>query len=314
MQDHFGQFVRDFKNTALNQIPPGYTVYTEYFFPDEIKNAYPDLDLKFCAWIYLYGNHTYLMSSLASECQPTDLNFKNFLSCFNRSNQNSRHQLLARLFQLGWYNKKYCTKHFPLDVGRLKHLGIDTDLIDRSFLESITTVDFESPVNHKQNFSILSSKIQDCFLHLVSETMSLDSLAPFPTEKFLYAIANRRLWIALAPPNYHKMINQTFGFELYSCFDYKFDSLWDSNDRLEMLLEMLKQFSSMTPKQWQEIYQRQQCQIEYNYQRLASFGFFDRLIELDQFPQHNHPNMNFKVDLPSAMLNRYLEKKLILPN
>lgn len=265
-------------------MPPGYTVYSEYFFPDEVKLAYPDLIFRFSAWLYCYGNHVYKMSELAALTEKSDLDFKNFLCCFNRSENSSRYLLLARLYQCGWYNKKYCTKHFLIDPNQIKDSIADLDSIDSEFLKSIDTFDFVSSQDHDKNFSVLSPMIRDCFLNVVSETISLGSLVSFPTEKFLYAIANRRLWVAVAPPNYHKMINQTFGFELYSCFDYEFDSVWHSQSRLEALLKMLDRFSRMSATQWKEIYDTQQQQIEYNYQRLASFEFFDHLVTKDQAP------------------------------
>lgn len=257
------------------------------------------------------------MSKIATTCSPPDNNFKSFLSCFNRSDKNSRHFLLARLYQLGWYNQKYCTKHFPLDLNQIKNFGIDTKRLDSTFVESANVFDFNNPVDHDKNFSILSPMVRDTFVHLVSETISLDSLEPFPTEKFLYAIANRRLWVALAPPNYHKLINQKFGFELYSCFDYEFDSCWHAPSRLEALLAMLDRFSRMTPSQWQKVYQSQQQQIEYNYQRLASFEFFDHLATQDQMPWPYNIPLRLNNGTVEAAWDRYSnarQKNSVLPN
>jgi hypothetical protein len=60
------------------------------------------------------------MSELAGQTQKPELNFKNFLCCFNRSKNGSRYALLARLYELGWYNEKCCTKHFSMDFDQIK--------------------------------------------------------------------------------------------------------------------------------------------------------------------------------------------------
>jgi hypothetical protein len=309
LKDHFGHFPTNFKNQILNLIPPGYTVYSEYFFPDEVKIAYPEFEFRFSAWLYNYGNHTYNMSELAAQTQKPELNFKNFLCCFNRSKNGSRYALLARLHELGWYNEKCCTKHFSIDFNQIKDSVKNPDAIDPTFLKSVNIFDFVCPLDHDKNFAVLSPIIQDCFLNLVSETISLDTLVPFPTEKFLYAIANRRLWVAVAPPDYHKMINQTFGFELYSCFNYNFDSVWDSRSRLETLLAMLDRFSHMTTEQWQEVYETQQQQIEYNYRHLASFGFFDQLGTKDQAPWPHTAHIGLVKDTAAKDWQRFVGQK-----
>mgnify|MGYP007083429990 CR=1 FL=1 len=282
LQDHFGSFDYRFRNYFLDLIPDGYTVYSEYQFPEEVHRAYPQLQLKFSAWLWLYANRIWPISDTANLLARPSNRRQTFLSAFFRSNQPERHGIMAMLNDRGWFNPDFCSKHFELDPEQLIRLGIEYDQVDPNFATTIVKHDFVSPGDHVHNLQTLSEIIQSSFVHFVVETKAWDTTVCFPTEKFLYAVANRTLWLATAPPNYHKMINQQFGFRLHSCFDYFFDSRWEQRDRLSLLLEQFQQFSKYTPAQWQQIYAAEQDTLEYNYQRLASMEFFDHVVRSDQ--------------------------------
>lgn len=281
LTDHLGGFNDSFRNEVLDDVPPKSTVYTEYLFPDEIKRSYPSLDLRFSAYQFILGNQIYEISKLAESFGSAPLHFPGFVSTFNKANNIGRHWLLAALMKQGWYDPNYCTKHFSLDAESLKLIDIDINELGKA-AKKTSSFDFTGPTDHEHNLKTLSPKIAETFCHIVSETIIHSPIA-FPTEKFLYPIVNKRLWVGFAAPWYHKIINQKFGFELYSCFDYSFDSMWVPHLRLKMLLQNLEKFYSMTEEEKQEVYYDQRREIEYNYNHLKSFDFLKRLTEIDEF-------------------------------
>lgn len=284
LTDHFGQFDNNFKNKVLDQIPPGSTVYTEYLFSDEVKRQYPDLDLRFSAFRFIQGNQIYQLTEMSKKFQFPPIKFPGFLSSFNRSNQAGRHWLLAHIIQNGWYDPQYCTKHFELDPNIVAEIGIDLGTIDPNLVTALHSQLFSDPTDAVQNLGTLSLPISKTFCHIVSETITSNSTAAFPTEKFLYPIACDRLWLAYAPPWYHKMIHQQFGFELYPCFDYAFDSIWEPRTRLQTLIDELKKFSSLTADERLGVYHDCRREIEHNKQHLKRWGFFKQIVRLDEVP------------------------------
>lgn len=305
LTDHFGSFDAHNRNQILDQLPAGSTCYSEYIFPDAVKAAYPNIELKFSALMFLHGNSIFNVSNAAANLEHGPLEFKNFICSFNRSDQKTRHWLLAALNNLGWLNPRYVSKHFELDLQQISLAGMDVDSIDPDFIKKTFIFDFTDPTDHVHNMAALSPLIQDSFVNLVTESM-IDSNVPFPTEKFLYPIANKRLWLAFAPPNYHKMINQVFKLELYPCFDYYFDSIFDPVQRMKAMLGMLEPYSRMSRKEWKDLYIKFQPIIEYNYNQLANFDFFRTIVDLDQRPMHYDDLASFQT---SNDLKYFLECK-----
>lgn len=279
LSDHLGGFDKDFKNDILSQIPGDSTVYSEYILPHKAKKVYSHLNLKFSAWLFLTGNHIYSVSTEAAGIIHKPLDFQNFVCSFNRSNHMGRHLLVAAMFRRGLFNPKYSSKHFILDAETLtKHKLECPDFFNRQ----IVSFDFTRPDDHKHNLQALSPLIQDNFMTIVSEAMATNDGLPFVTEKFLYPVANQRLWLAYAPPGYHALLKNVFRFEPYSCFDYSFDNIEDPALRLKTMLDSIRPFAQMTKSQWMNVYEQQLPIIEKNYKHLASLVFYDLVTDMDE--------------------------------
>jgi hypothetical protein len=124
--------------------------------------------------------------------------------------------------------------------------------------------------DHKQNIYNLESKLTQSFLHIVSETMATSSV-PFVTEKFLYSVVTRGLFLSYAQPGWHEHLEKYYGFKRYTnLFDYEFDLVRNPMKRLVKLMEMISKFNFLTPDEWKDLYQIEQETIEYNYHHYFS--------------------------------------------
>ena len=91
------------------------------------------------------------------------------------------------------------------------------------------------------------------------------------TEKFLYSIVTRGLFLAYAQPEWHQHLEKYYGFKKYTqLFDYRFDSIQNPVERLTELMTMISKFSLLTPHEWHDLYLLEQDTIEYNYDHYFS--------------------------------------------
>jgi hypothetical protein len=134
---------------------------------------------------------------------------------------------------------------------------------------------------HNQNIHNLESKLTESFLHIVSETAAT-SYYPFVTEKFLYSIVTRGLFLAYAQPGWHAHVEKYHGFKRYTkLFDYRFDSIKNPVERLVELITMISKFSHLTPAEWHDLYLIEQDTIEYNYDHYFSNRYLEVLKKHD---------------------------------
>ena len=104
------------------------------------------------------------------------------------------------------------------------------------------------------------------------------SYQPFVTEKFLYSIVTRGLFLSYAQPGWHAHIEKYYGFKLYTkLFDYKFDSITNPVERLVELMTMVGKFSHLTPHEWHDLYLLEQDNIEFNYDHYFSKNYLNEL-------------------------------------
>ena len=109
------------------------------------------------------------------------------------------------------------------------------------------------------------------------------SYVPFVTEKFLYSIVTRGLFLAYAQPGWHDHLEKYYGFKKYTkLFDYRFDTIENPVERLVEMITMISKFSKLSPGDWHDLYQLEQNTIEYNYDHYFSKGYLSCL------QQHNH--------------------------
>jgi hypothetical protein len=111
----------------------------------------------------------------------------------------------------------------------------------------------------------------------VSESWS-HSYQPHITEKFMYSILTRGLFLSYAQPTWHQTIQNVFGYRLYTkIFDYSFDSIENPVERLVALLSMIEKFKMLSTDEWRDLYQMESEAIEFNHQHFMSGDCYKQL-------------------------------------
>jgi hypothetical protein len=279
--DHLGGFTKDFENSILDSLNSKaqnkICVYYDEIIDERVGINYPNLLFKF----YFVSPKGRVFTSLENYNIHPELNFKNFLCSFNGSVHVSRILLVSILEKFGWFNPDYCSKHFQSDSKKISgfvadYVTSDQETIYNKFFS--TSDDFNQTTHffdktnydHAKNIHTLENKLTDSFLHLVSETMAT-TYYPHVTEKFLYSVITRGLYLAYAPPGWHEHVEKYYGFKRYTkLFDYSFDSIQNPIKRLVELMSMISKFSILSSDEWQDLYHLEQDTIEYNYNHYFS--------------------------------------------
>lgn len=279
--DHLGGFDMNLKSPVLDRLAMlsegrPIKVVTEYIVDQRIKDNYPNFNFVFSIELqqgFLGQFDTYNIHPL-----PT---FQNFLCSFNGAPHVSRKLLVSVLKRFDWFEPRYCSKNFAYSVGTLDgHLQdhIDKDQFYRKFFISPDSDEFFNTVftfghqqfDHKKNIHNLETKLTESFLHIVSETLAT-SYYPLVTEKFLYSVVTRGLFLTYAQPGWHDYLEQYYGFKKYTkLFDYRFDSILNPVERLVELMSMISKFSVLDPDDWRDLYEMEYSTIEYNYDHYHS--------------------------------------------
>jgi hypothetical protein len=124
--------------------------------------------------------------------------------------------------------------------------------------------------DHATNIYTLENKITQSFIHLVSETIAT-SYQPFVTEKFLYSVVTRGLFLSYAQPGWHAHVEKYYGFKKYTkLFDYRFDTIQNPVERLVELISMISKFNTLSCHDWHDLYLLEQDTIEHNYNHYFS--------------------------------------------
>ena len=295
--DHMYGFNKDFKNPILERIKDhNITVWSQYIVNDKVRQQYPNLTFKFD--INTPASTCDTFKSLNSFKHIESMKkFQNFVCSFNGANHLSRRFLTAGLHKFGWFNTRYSTKNFSythdeLDGSIMLYVDGDEEkfyrkfLIDpsnesKNFYESIYTLKYhDDRHNHEYNIGLLSNWIDSSFVQVVGETIA-ESYHPFMSEKFLYPIVCKSLWVAYAQPCYYTYLEKYFGFKKYNkIFDYHFDSIENPIIRLVELLSMLSKFEKLSIADWHDLYLLENDTIEYNRDHYYSQQY---LIQLEQY-------------------------------
>jgi hypothetical protein len=199
----------------------------------------------------------------------------------------------------GYFNPNYSSKNFTSSndeiLGHLSSLDLTEDEIELYDKFFKSTDEFNNTIysfGHVRiewetytladNIYNLESKLTQSFVHIVSETMAT-SYYPFVTEKFLYSIVTRGLFVAYAHPGWHTHIEKYYGFKLYDkIFDYSFDSIQNPVKRLIKLIEMISKFSKLSVDDWRDLYfVLEKDTIEYNYNHYFSGNYLEHLKQFD---------------------------------
>lgn len=272
LDDHLLGFDRQGHNQMLSSIESA-EIRTEYILPDWVKQRYPQHTFKFDAELMIRNNH--FINAIESDVEPASLMFDNFLCCFNRSLNAGRQWLVKELFERKLFNSKFCSKGFVIPQQKF-----DAEI--HNFLKLIVMQGTGNSVDVCSNLAELSPLISSSFINLVSETVP-ESYVPFPTEKFLFPVLNKRLWVAYAPPGYHEFLTDVLGFQLYDAFfDYSFDKITDPKQRLTTMLDEIEPYSKLSDRAWNSIYKALESTIEHNYHWAKTGQFINRLRSLNE--------------------------------
>ena len=285
--DHLGGFDPNFKNLVLDNLVNNNCpnpIYLQYVITPELKNQYNSININFSAKLQTGIN---FIHHSKYTIHPK-LNYKNFICSFNGSPHVSRKLLVAILEKFKWFTPDYCSKNFSYisDVvdGHLSdYLSQEQHKIYNKFFYN--SEEFNKTIytfghvrfNHATNIYNLENKLTQSFLHIVSETMAT-SYVPFVTEKFLYSVVTRGLFLAYAQPGWHDHVEKYYGFKKYTkLFDYRFDGIQNPVERLVELMTMISKFSKLSSHDWHDLYLIEQDTIEYNYDHYFSKDYLKHL-------------------------------------
>ena len=273
-------FLEHLNSIAVNQP----SVIIGHIATDKIKNCYPNLDFYLSD---LYSEQVFPM--FKDYINPPAINYKNFICSFNGSDHISRRLLTAILQKFKWFNTDYCTKNFVFSLDSLdgqieEYVGDQIEFYRNFFISKDSLLFFQSinsfghvRFDHNNNIYNLQQKLTESFIHVVSETLGT-SYWPMITEKFLYSVVTKGLFVTYGPPGWHTLTEQYLGFKQYKkLFDYTFDQVNNPVLRLIELMSMLSKFSMLTVSEWQDLYRIEQDTIDYNYDHYHSGRYLENL-------------------------------------
>jgi hypothetical protein len=291
IQDHITGHQPDMTNAVLDHL--NNTAYKQNkkllinyhsVLDHTVTSLYPNLQINFDA---NFQSRINFSAFIDYNIHP-EINFNNFLCSFNGSPHVSRKLLVSIIKKLGWFNPTYCSKNFQFDSNIIDGHLQDFLAKDRHRFYSkffLTSNEFGQQTNsfghmrfdHKDNIYNLENKLTESFLHIVSETMAT-SYYPFVTEKFLYSIVTRGLFLAYAQPGWHAHVEKYYGFKRYTkLFDYRFDTIQNPVERLVELMTTISKFSVLSLDDWKDLYLLEQDTIEYNYDHYFSNNYLTKL-------------------------------------
>lgn len=293
IHDHNGGFDCNFHNPNLMHIDQlaleknvRYKIWWHEFLEKSITSRYPRID--FCLDIR-EQEHFHFRHFKNYNCHPV-VDHDHFICSFNGSAHVSRKLLTSALGRFGWFDPETCSKNFAYSIDILD--GHLTDFLDEDlhriyrkfFLDHHSQSFFEKTYSfghvrydHENNIYNLEDKITRSFLHIVSESLAT-SYYPYVSEKFLYSVVTRGLFLAYAQPGWHDHLEQFYGFKKYSrLFDYRFDTIQNPVLRLIELMSMLAKFSVLSLDDWRDLYELEIDVIEYNYDHYFSGNYIKHL-------------------------------------
>lgn len=293
LSDHLGGFDQTGFNSILSALDHHRcSVAIQYILPQHIKDLYPNLSISFKHNDIISP----IMESLADVKLPSlDKYFDNFVCSFNGSSHVSRQFLTAALQKLNWFDYNYSSKNFGYTIDQLdgniaKYCSTEQERLYRKFIISASANDFYNTtvgfkytrLGHQHNLRMIADKILGSFVQIVSETIGT-SYSPFVTEKLLYPIVCKTLWVGYAQPGYHSYLEQYYGFKKYNkIFNYDFDNILNPVVRLVELLSMLMRFERLSKHDWHDLYLIELDTINYNYDWYYSKNYLTKISEAER--------------------------------
>lgn len=291
IMDHLGGWDINLRNDYLQSLDQQaksqgriFNITYHQIVPDCTKYQYKNLKIQFSPSYQKLMNFNHFTRY---KIHP-ELTFENFVCSFNGTSHVSRRLLTSVLKKFNWFDTVYCSKNFSFTPntidGHLSDFLPDNQqriykkffLNDDAFCQTVYSFGHER-FRHHRNIHTLELKLTGSFLQIVSETVGT-SYCPFITEKFLYSIVTRGLFLTYAQPGWHDYLEKYYGFRLYTkLFDYKFDAMQNPVERLIELMTMISKFSVLSSDDWKDLYLIEQDAIEYNYNHYFSGNYLKYL-------------------------------------
>lgn len=287
--DHLNGFSITLDNAILDKVlcmsrELGHSIelHNSYVFGDRIKKKYPEIEFRHVFFAGMQAFRNYNVHPLRSNSK--------FLCSFNGSDHASRKLLVAALHRWRWFDPDSCSKNFQFTVDKLDgHLAdyFDhaTHRFHRPFFIGDDSAQFFDSIysfghvqyDHANNIYNLETQLTSSFLHIVSESIAT-SYYPLVTEKFLYSVVTRGLFLAYAPPGWHDHLQRYYGFRRYDkIFDYRFDAIQNPVERLVELMSLISKFSVLSSSDWRDLYEMESDTIEHNYDHYFSGRYLENL-------------------------------------
>lgn len=291
IDDHLGGFDKNLNNPILDKIhtyaasTTPVHVHWHNIASDQLRTHYPNLIFHYdIEW-----QRKLLLDQFFDYTQHPDIDYHNFLCSFNGTPHVSRKLLTACIKKFNWFDKNYVSKNFGFTANELdghifEYVGDQSSFYNKFFIDEHSDEFFTSissfgheRFDHAHNIYNLEKKLTQSFVNVVSETMAT-SHVPFVTEKFLYSVVTRGLWIAYAQPGWHSHVEKYYGFRKYNqLFDYQFDDIANPVHRIIELMSMLAKFSLLAASDWHDLRLLEQDNIEFNYNHYYSGDFIKHL-------------------------------------
>lgn len=283
--DHLNGFDKDFKNPVLDLLQQKFQnvdVIWHNVLHEKVYQNYSNLNFKFSADLQENFNFSYYEVADLLTKKPSK--FKNFTCSFNGSCHYSRMLLTSALHKFGWFST-WSTKNFKINENLLDGFIMSTCgeqerfyrkfiVTDQDFYNSIHSLDYNdvNRYDHIGNVVKFEAALKNSFVHIVSETLAT-SYQSFVTEKILYSIITKGLWLAYAAPGYHFHVEKYYGFRKFSIFDYAFDEIANPVVRLVALLTSLSKFEKLSINEWHDLYLMEKDTIDFNFDHYMSKSY-----------------------------------------
>lgn len=284
LKDHLGGFDKNNHNpvlAALDELAQKtnvvFPVHSQYVFIGDISKKYKNLSLRFDSKL-----HNKLLSKLSEYKKHPAIDYKNFVCSFNGTTHVSRRLLVSILQKFEYFDPEYCSKNlsYTLDNvdGHIEDYTDNRSRFYRKFFISDDSDEFFQKIysfghlrfDDATNIYNLENKLTQSFIHVVSETMAT-SYYPLISEKSLYSVVTRGLFLSYAQPGWHEHLDSCYGFKKYSkLFDYRFDTIQNPVERLVELMTMISKFSKLSYHDWHDLYLMEKDTVNFNYDHYYS--------------------------------------------
>lgn len=279
LKDHLGGFDENLTNVLFEYIQENFkqhTVCSQLAIDQNLICRYPDI--RFSHSLDL--NHRINFRHFLDYRVHPEIDLKHFLCSFNGTPHVSRKLLVSILKRFGWFNPETCSKNFSYTLDGLDgHINdyVEGKFYNKFFIGKDSEVFFQAVYSfghnrfdHSSNIYTLEKQLTSSFVHIVSECIAT-SYYPYVTEKFLYSVVTRGLFLAYAQPGWHDHLERYYGFRRYEkLFDYSFDTIRNPVERLIELMSMIAKFSALSTDDHRDLYHMESDTIEYNYDHYFS--------------------------------------------